>query len=225
MGVASRDRGRSNGRTRRARLGRAATVAALTALILAVPLAGAAAGPPKVDSLTPAKGSVDGGYAVEIAGGGFEPGTPTVLFGSVPAPWAERINVSHVIAGVPAHPAGKALVSVNGSGPIECKPNGHKCKTNEFLYTGLTITEVIPNHGPLAGATTVRLVGDGFAPGSTETKIQFGKNGSGSVECVSMTECVAVTPAQAKHGAEAVLAAVGVAKMSRKSAPVFNYEP
>jgi IPT/TIG domain len=204
------------------RLVRAGLLTALAALLVGASLATATANPPGVDSLTPSRGTVDGGTVVEIAGKGFYEGS-TVLFGGVPAASVEHVNNTHLIAVTPPHAAGKVLVNVDGSEGLHCK-NGPKCKTDTFDFLGLKATETIPSHGGVNGGNVVTLVGDGFAVGSTGTTVKFGSAYSPSVECVSLTECLVVTPAGKKPGTVKVIVAVGKAKSGRTEAPTFTYE-
>lgn len=69
-----------------------------------------------------------------------------------------------------------------------------------------TVTNVSPDHGPLAGGTEITITGTNFASGATVT---IGSQAATSVVVVNSTTITATTPANASPGPAAIVVTVG----------------
>ncbi len=119
---------------------------------------------PVVSGLSPASGSVAGGYLVIVSGENFLPGA-TVRFGSTDSPAATVQTAEVITAEVPPGPAGAVAVTVRN-------PDGQEGQlAAAFTYLlasdALRLERVSPNAGPASGGTLLTLTGDGFEAGAT----------------------------------------------------------
>jgi alpha-tubulin suppressor-like RCC1 family protein/formiminotetrahydrofolate cyclodeaminase len=172
--------------------------------------------PPQIAKLAPKTGPVGGGTSVTITGSSFI-GVTAVKFGGVAAT-SFTVNSSESITAVaPAEPAGLVHVSVTTE-------YGTSAETpaDEYKFAP-TVTSVSPNAGPVAGGTTVVVIGTGFIPGTTGTKFLFGSARSKSVSCASSTECTVLSPANAAGTVEVVAIVNKVPSLKQPPGDNFTY--
>jgi hypothetical protein len=174
---------------------------------------------PTVTKVSPGKGPPAGDRTVTIAGTGFA-GVSAVDFGAVPAAEFEAISPTSIVAVSPAQTAETVDVTVTtppGSSAVSSR--------DRFKVGPPTVTDVSPATGPLAGETTVKVTGTGFAPGTTGTSFKFGSQLATSVSCASITTCTVLSPSQAKTRTVDVRASVKKS-MSKKNPPAdrFTYK-
>lgn len=118
----------------------------------------------KITSVSPDTSSITGGVEVQIGGKGFDGGSePTVVFGPNQAEivtYSENA-ISVVLPG--GLGCGNVDIQINNS-------NGFAIEENAFTYTGgsgiLTITQITPTLGEIAGNTEVTIDGSGFTGGA-----------------------------------------------------------
>jgi IPT/TIG domain len=169
---------------------------------------------PTVTKLKPLSGPVDGGRTVTITGTSLSHAS-AVKFGTVAAA-SFTVNSSTSIAAVtPAEPAGNVAVTV-------MTPGGTSAVVRNTIYKFTpTVTGVSPNGGPTTGGTHITITGTGFAVGSAGTVLKLGTTKAMSVNCISSTECTAVSPA---HAAGIVDVRATVNKVSSpKNAPADQF--
>jgi len=170
---------------------------------------------PTVSRLSVKGGSAVGGTTVTITGSNLT-GASAVSFGTHSAAGFSVKSATSITAVSPPGTAGTVDVRVTtavGTSAIS--------KRDHFGYTP-TVESVTPSGGPVAGATTVTIVGVGFATGSA-TSFEFGTKKATQVNCSSSTTCTARAPAH-PAGSVDVIAAVGKLK-SPRNAPgdLFTY--
>jgi IPT/TIG domain len=150
--------------------------------------------PPVVTGISPDAGPVAGGETVTISGSEFEEAT-AVSFGSTPAESFTVDSSESITAVSPVGTAGTVSVSVT-------TPSGTSSGGVHFTFLPLpVVVRVSPKMGPAAGGTSVKVLGSGFAAGST---VSFGASAARSVTFDSEKELTAVAPA----GAETVFVTV-----------------
>ena len=172
---------------------------------------------PAVSKASPAKGPATGGTAVTITGADLT-GATAVNFGSTAAASFKVNSATSISAVSPANSAGIVDLTVTTPGGTSTISSADRFK---FVPS---VTGVSPNAGAEAGGTGVTISGTGFAPGKTATAVKFGKTQSTSINCISTTECTAVSP---PHAIGAVDVKVTVDKTSSaKNVPAdqFTYE-
>lgn len=145
---------------------------------------------PTVTSIDPADGPPQGGTVVTIKGAGFAPDAK-VRFGPNLAT-AVYVDSTTTIRAVSPPGTGKVDVFVDVGNVLS--PN---TPTDDFTYSGPSITKLAPNAGPTAGGTTVTITGTNFVAGALVT---FGDKPATAVAYVSPTSITAVAPAAAKAG-------------------------
>lgn len=117
---------------------------------------------PAVYSVVSNFARVAGGTSVTITGERFRSGA-TVTFGGVPATAVVVVDPYTITCTVPANVVG--LVSI-----VVTNPTGQFATlADSFTYITSTIISVTPNHGPVAGGTTLTILGDNFIAGSAIT--------------------------------------------------------
>ena len=206
--------GRRGSHRRGSAVGLAVVIGALTMAMAA----SAAADSPTVTKVKPSSGSTAGGTTVTITGSNFT-GATAVNFGSTNAT-SYTVNSEQTITAVsPAETAGKVDLTVTTPGGTSAVSN-----LDHFRYLP-TVTNVSPNSGPTAGATSVTVTGAGFGLGTTATKFRFGKAPATAVNCGTTTTCTVRAPA---HEAGTIDVKAGVNKVvSVKNPPAdqFTYIP
>ncbi|MDQ0872139.1 uncharacterized protein YegL [Paenibacillus sp. V4I3] len=118
---------------------------------------------PLINSLTPNKGLLPGGELIVINGTGFQQGA-TVTFGS------KTVNLTTFTSAIKVSVTAPSSASV---GTVDVKitnPDGQSFTFVQGYTYELpvpTITNLTPNHGPLAGGTVVYIDGTNFDPNMT----------------------------------------------------------
>ena len=124
---------------------------------------------PKITSVTPSTGPVNGGTSVTIAGSNFTAGA-TVLFGVYEATGVTVVDGNTITATTPANVPGGVNVTVrNLPNPDGLIPQG--TLPGGFTYTGTALPPIIgsitPNFGTSSVSTNVTVAGDYFVSGAT----------------------------------------------------------
>jgi hypothetical protein len=177
-------------------------------------LAASTATAPTVTKLKPKAGPSGGGTHVSITGTNFT-GATAVRFGALNASSFKVISATSLTAVSPAE--APALVHVTVTTP---EGTSGPSSSDQFKFLP-TVTELSPSTGSTAGGTSVTIRGAGFAPGKTATSFKFGTTSAASVNCISSSECVAVSPA---HAAGKVDVKATVNKISSaKNAPADQF--
>ena len=146
---------------------------------------------PVVSSILPTSGPAIGGTTVTITGSGFT-GANKVLFGTATSTFT--VNSDTQIT----------AVSPGGSGTVDVRvttPGGTTTTSNADRFTYLaapvpiptipTIASISPSSGPLAGGTTVTIIGSNFTGAS---KVLFGTVAASRFTVKSATQITAVSP-------------------------------
>jgi len=144
-----------------------------------------------VAGITPNHGPMVGGTLIEITGTGFY-GHPTITVNGIPCAFDSRSGDTNLYCVTGAGPAGLGNVVVTN------EDSGTATAVNAYTYEGPTIGSIDPNHGPIAGGTTITITGTGFAVGTT---ITVGGAPCTAVNIISATQVTCVT---ADHAAGAV---------------------
>lgn len=143
---------------------------------------------PRVTHLVPSSSLLSGGVPVTITGVNFT-GATQVMFGSVPAISFIVNSDTQITAINPPETDGTVDVTVTTPGGTSAI-----VPADEFLYVGVpTITQLIPNYGPTAGGTTVTILGENLV---SPTGIGFGTAWAPSFTAISISEIIAISPAQ-----------------------------
>ena len=142
---------------------------------------------PTLNSILPTRAPRAGGARVRIIGAGLrEP--LEVLIGGQPCVTLTVESESRAICEVPAWPVAEAVdVSARwlDGGGARTLPSALT------YYDEVALTALSPSEGPASGNTEVRLTGAGF---EDPTDVRFGSLPALSVQVVSPTELVALTP-------------------------------
>jgi uncharacterized protein (TIGR03382 family) len=175
-----------------------------------------AAPAPALTSVTPARGSTNGGTVVTLSGANFAAGA-TVSFGGVAASNVSVASTSSITATTPAQAAGAVDVVVrNVDGQVATL-------TAAFVYEEavrpVSLTSVTPASGPTSGGTSITLSGNGFAPGATVT---VGGLAATNIRVASETSLTATTPAHSAGPVDVVVSNPG--GQSATLARAFTYE-
>jgi len=158
--------------------------------------------PPKIKSIKPANGSIEGGTEITIAG------DSTIKINDKPFPSNLKEVVKVLIGGIECTEVTvksdyivTAIAPPNTPGPkdvtiIDSVGQDDTLK-NAFTYnTAPQVTRVIPNNGRLAGGTPIAIHGSGFIPGA-EVVIRTRDGYSvlaKSIDVLSSTMITALTP-------------------------------
>ncbi len=124
-----------------------------------------------VATVYPITGTESGDDLVLLTGTGFHDAM-TVRFGGVPSPLVKVLTKNSATALTPAHPPGAVNVQLlNPDGAQDVLPNGFSfLSDSNAAPTELpAIGAVLPGTGPVAGGTTIRIIGDNFTAGSAVT--------------------------------------------------------
>ncbi len=147
---------------------------------------------PAITGLTPASGPPAGGGLIVVAGSGFStsPGQTSFWFGSGDEASGVVCPLTGLcVATIPPHAAGDVDVTATVNG-LQSSPSTE----GAYDYAGLSITEISPAVGPIAGGTTLAITGTGFATTPGGTQISFGGASVSEVSCPSTTTCTLTTP-------------------------------
>jgi hypothetical protein len=143
---------------------------------------------PTIQSLSPDRGSTNGGTKVTIFGNDLL-GATAVDFGSAPGTAIEVFSSKSLQVTVPAGTAGTVDVTVttpNGTSPIDAGV------TYTYVLEIPKINEVLPDSGSTAGGNNVTIGGSNF---SKATAVDFGSTPATSFTIDSGKVIVAVAPA------------------------------
>jgi hypothetical protein len=138
-------------------------------------------------SILPTGGASAGGTAVTISGDGFLDATG-VLFDTDPATSFVVVDNLTITCVAPAHADGLVDVTIQ-------RPSGDTVMPSAFSFSSLPLPEflsVVPDHGPLAGGTSVTLYGTGL---SSVTNVSIGGNNVTSLDVVDDDHITFNTPA------------------------------
>ncbi len=144
---------------------------------------------PVVTGVSPANGTMAGGYTATIAGTGFT-GATAVRFGTTAATITGVTSTSITVTVPAAAAAGTVPVRVTA-------PGGTSASVPADIFTylpGPTVTSVSPTAGPVAGGTSVTITGTGF---SAVTAVDFGSVAATSFSVITSTTITATAPSQA----------------------------
>ena len=132
---------------------------------------------PLINYVVPAKGSILGGYVVQVVGSQFMDGAQ-VLFGTT-GDWSEATDIQVKNAGTlitmiaPAHAAGIVDVRVvNTDGQVATKAGGFEFKAPSSSQP-LAFSSISPSRGIVGGGTVATVSGQGFAAG---VQVYFGND-------------------------------------------------
>ncbi|MCL6481852.1 MAG: IPT/TIG domain-containing protein [Firmicutes bacterium] len=143
---------------------------------------------PTISSISPNKGTTDGGTVVTISGTNFQPGA-SVNFGTTSAASVSFVSTSQLRATTRSSPAGIVPVEV-------INPDGQKARHNGFTFErppvpAPSITSISPTSGPTTGGTVVTIQGANFQSGA---RVFFGNVAAASVSFVSSSQLRATSP-------------------------------
>jgi hypothetical protein len=145
---------------------------------------------PHISSLSPAKGTSNGGSRVTITGANFA-GVTSVTFGGKPGTSLAVSGTGSLAVTTPAGTAGKTVsVVVTGAGGVS--------NSAGYKYTAAPhVAALSPSHGPLSGGTTITITGANFT--GVKTVTFGGRPGIHLVE-TSTTSLTVTTPAGGAEG-------------------------
>jgi len=140
-----------------------------------------------VSGVSPSSGSTAGGNVVTITGSNFQSGA-TVNFGGTNSTAVTLISATQINAMTPSHTAGTVNLTVSNTGGSSAS------KSSCYTYSNAPgISSISPNAGPVAGGTSVTIIGTGFQSGAI---VSFGAV-LASATVINSTQIQAVTPAEA----------------------------
>jgi alpha-tubulin suppressor-like RCC1 family protein len=172
--------------------------------------------PPQITKLSPKAGSAVGGTTVTITGTNFI-GVTAVKFGAVGAVSFSVNSPTKITAVTPAETPAAVQVSV-------ATEFGTTPATSGDVYKfAPVITSMTPNTGPAAGGFSIKVIGVGFAPGTTGTKFKFGTTVSKSVSCATSTECTVLVPAHEAATVEVTAVVNKVTSLKNPQGADFTY--
>ena len=154
---------------------------------------------PTITGVDPFEGPTTGGTTVTITGTHLT-GTTGVNFGGLPATDVDVVNDSTVTAKTPAHPEDFADVEVT-------TPGGTATLAFGFTYVAPpTLTSASPNAGPVAGGTSVTLVGSNAG---SATAVEFGGVPATNLNPVGANAIVVTAPPHVAGAVDIVLTTSG----------------
>lgn len=158
-------------------------------LVAASGVASATTPAPTVSAVVPHQGPIAGGTNVFVAGTGFTSDS-TVAFGTTAAVKVTVKSDNLLIAKSPAESAGTVdIIVTTAAGPST--PTPHDAFT--FNVNAPVVKRVFPNHGRVAGGTTVLIKGQHFTKVAT---VDFGTVPATSVTFESNHVLLAKSPAE-----------------------------
>ncbi len=162
--------------------------------------------PPNITSFTPTSGPTTGGTVVTITGSGLTD-TTSVTFGGVAGTAIDNISDTSITVVTPANPAGGVPVSLTSAGGTAA------VGTFTYVLAPVTVTNVNPHFGPIAGGTSISVTGAGFAPGSTVAFVNLGggpSTPSGTVTYNSATSLTVISPTHAVGTVDIIVTTPGL---------------
>jgi autotransporter-associated beta strand protein len=143
---------------------------------------------PTVTAVSPTNGPAAGGTSVWIIGTNFVNGATAVDFGTIPATSVTVVSSTWITA---ISPAGTGVVDVTA---VTSAGTSAKSSADQFSYGAVpTVLGISPAIGPVAGGTSVWIIGANFVAGATT--VDFGGNPATSVVVESPTWITATSPA------------------------------
>jgi hypothetical protein len=171
---------------------------------------------PTVTSVSPTAGPLVGGTVVTITGTSFA-GASTVYFGTIAATAIYVASSTQIQAVAPAESAGMVDVTVVGAGGTS-----GVVATDHYTYAPIpVVTSVAPLGGPLAGGTTVTIIGTGF---TGATVVDFGAVAATNVVVVSATKITASSPTATVTGPVDVTVTTPGGVSGTSVADLFTYQ-
>jgi len=171
--------------------------------------------PPTVTKVSPTKGSAAGGTTVKITGTGFYK-VAAVRFGSTDATSYKINATSTTITAVSPPTATAQTVDIT----VVTAHGANAAATSDKFKYFPTVTGLSPTSGAIAGGTSVKVTGTGFATSAGATTIKFGSTNGSNIKCASSMECEVTTP---KHAAGTVDVKVTVNAMASPKALADAY--
>jgi IPT/TIG domain len=174
--------------------------------------------PPTVTEIKRSRGPASGGKKVTIIGTNLT-GAFAVKFGAVNATSFTPVSATMIQAVSPAETAQTVDVTVTtaagGTSSIS--------SLDHYRFGPPKVTGVSPYSGSVAGGDEVTITGTGFALGTEATFLTFGKTTAITVNCTSITTCIAIAPS---HTAETVdvKATVNGQKSPKNLADQYTFE-
>lgn len=140
---------------------------------------------PVVSSISPGTGLIAGGTPVTITGSALT-GATGVTFGGTAATAVTVVSDTSITCTTPPHVAGAVAVAVTTAGGTG--------SATVFTFVAVPVlTSVTPNNGPVAGATSVNIVGTGF---TAATAVAFGGVAATNLAVTGDTSITCKTPAR-----------------------------
>ena len=139
-----------------------------------------------VTGIFPSSGPIAGGTVVAVTGGGFLGATAVSFGGTLVLP--SNVTDGQLIVVSPPGLAGQVHVQV-----IVAAVASPATNADIFTYTGVVVTAISPSSGPASGGTVVTITGSGFL---TTTSVSFGNVGAASIQSITNTQIIAVSPDQ-----------------------------
>jgi hypothetical protein len=173
---------------------------------------------PKLSTISPSSGPMDGGTVVTLTGSGFT-GAEYVQFGEKYGIVLNVIDDSHLTVITPASPPGSVSVSIKNAQGVGGSLEPATMYQYDFPLPELA--SISPSSGTIAGGTLVTITGSGFT-GATDVK--FGGKSATALHSINDTQLTVVTPL---HSAGIVpLSVINPARFggSLGSATMFHYE-
>jgi len=175
-----------------------------------------AAGTPVINTVSPIRGSDEGGQWINITGEGFS-GTTTVKFGDKVNGTPDKLivfNDTQITVETPPHDTGLVYIVVNAAG-------GAITKQEAYTFAGTpTLTVVSPDTGSINGGTTVTITGKNLTGASSVT---FNSTAATIVGTPTDTSITAITPAHAAGNATVNVTTFSGAKGYKAKIDAFKF--
>jgi CSLREA domain-containing protein len=154
---------------------------------------------PTVNNISPVTGPTVGGTSITITGTYFT-GATAVTIGGTAATNFTVVNDSTITVTTPAHAAGTASVVVT-------TPGGTNATNALFTYAAApTVTSISPTSGPIAGGTSITIIGSNF---TGATGVTIDNVAATNLVVNSPTSITVTTPAHAAGTASVVVTTPG----------------
>ena len=171
---------------------------------------------PMVSSISPATGPTGGGTSVTLTGANFT-GATAVRFGATAATSFTVNSATSITVTAPAGPAGTVDVTVTSAAGTSATS-----AADQYTYVASpTVTGLLPSSGPLAGGTTVTIMGANL---TNVTAVHFGSAPATSLTVNSATSITAVAPASAAGTVDVTVTSPG-GTSATSMADQYTYVP